>query len=414
MGQYLSIGQAAAMLGVSIKTLRRWEKAKKFIPKFRTTGGHRLYKRGDIISFINHTYRSNHIHAENLRAAIYVRVSSSRQKTSGDLSRQIETLTQYCAEKKYQIVKIYEDVGSGLNDARKGLMKMLEDASKGLFEVLMVNYNDRLARFGIRVIEKFLSTWDIAIEIKNPVIIDSHDPRNINFPKSEYISGDWNRIGKYSVALATLEHEINMSNSPILQNHEQQYKKLEIYRKKVIPAIQKKIKRNTATGKSKAERRLVYRKLHNIITTTHREANMLYLYVGSKVKASYFGWDGVNGISTRNTPGTLAMAITYLPKKKDRYDEFTEWAKDLRDAGPLSNYKKTVVVDSRTSQICSECLATKGIISKNKPNPKDYHTYKCKKPECGYYTHTTNRHTNAARVSAYWVKQKIEKLPLKT
>lgn len=176
MGQYVSIGQAAAMLGVCAKTLRRWEASKKFLPRFRTDGGHRRYKRGDIISFLNNIRKNSDLDSIFPRAAIYARVSGSKQKTSGDLARQIETLTQYCTEKRYELTKIYEDVGSGLNDGRKGLIKMLEDASRGLFEVVVVNYNDRLARFGIRVIEKFLSTWDIIVEVKNPVIIDASDP----------------------------------------------------------------------------------------------------------------------------------------------------------------------------------------------------------------------------------------------
>ena len=40
---YLSIGQASNMLGVSITILRRWEKYKKLLPSFFTTGGNRRY-----------------------------------------------------------------------------------------------------------------------------------------------------------------------------------------------------------------------------------------------------------------------------------------------------------------------------------------------------------------------------------
>ena len=40
---YMSIGRFAELLGVSISTLRRWEKVGKLIPKLRTAGFHRRY-----------------------------------------------------------------------------------------------------------------------------------------------------------------------------------------------------------------------------------------------------------------------------------------------------------------------------------------------------------------------------------
>ena len=36
----LPIGQAAAMIGVSVTTLRRWEKSGKLVANGRTLGGH--------------------------------------------------------------------------------------------------------------------------------------------------------------------------------------------------------------------------------------------------------------------------------------------------------------------------------------------------------------------------------------
>ena len=40
---YLSIGQAAEVIGVSISTLRRWEQEGSFMPCYRTKGNHRRY-----------------------------------------------------------------------------------------------------------------------------------------------------------------------------------------------------------------------------------------------------------------------------------------------------------------------------------------------------------------------------------
>lgn len=48
----LSIGLAAQRLGVSIDTLRRWEKSGKF-PSVRSAGGHRYFRSEDIENFLN-------------------------------------------------------------------------------------------------------------------------------------------------------------------------------------------------------------------------------------------------------------------------------------------------------------------------------------------------------------------------
>ncbi len=37
----LSIGQAALAIGVSVSTLRRWEREKRISPTHKTAGGHR-------------------------------------------------------------------------------------------------------------------------------------------------------------------------------------------------------------------------------------------------------------------------------------------------------------------------------------------------------------------------------------
>nr|WP_052307519.1 MerR family DNA-binding transcriptional regulator [Coleofasciculus chthonoplastes] len=70
----LSIGEAAAVKGVSIDTLRRWEKEGK-IQSVRTQGGHRRYDIDTLIDF-----------KENRKTIAYARVSSHDQKN--DLERQ--------------------------------------------------------------------------------------------------------------------------------------------------------------------------------------------------------------------------------------------------------------------------------------------------------------------------------------
>ena len=43
MNEYISIGQAAKLIGISLSTMYRWEKLGKLRSTFRTFGQHRRY-----------------------------------------------------------------------------------------------------------------------------------------------------------------------------------------------------------------------------------------------------------------------------------------------------------------------------------------------------------------------------------
>ncbi|MHA1274650.1 MAG: IS607 family transposase [Promethearchaeota archaeon] len=181
--RYLSIGEAAGLLGVCTKTLRRWDKRGVLKPAFRTAGLHRRYDRLDIAKVLKNGFRGEvrKRYSENIsdikpRCAIYGRVSSSKQKKGGDLMRQVEKLREYSRSRGYEIVREYTDVGSGINDSRKGLLKLLRDAANGRLDVVVVNYNDRLARFGLRIIREYLASWGVKLDIKNPTVISEENP----------------------------------------------------------------------------------------------------------------------------------------------------------------------------------------------------------------------------------------------
>lgn len=177
---HLRIGEAAAILGICRRTLRRWEREGWLYPAYRTPGGHRRYERRALFTFIK--TRSHHQQKKitrnsnkqaGLRAATYGRVSSSRQKTSGDLSRQMESLYRYCHQQGYAVTCTYSDVGSGLNDQRRGLLHLLRGAASRKFDVVVVNYTDRLGRFGLQVIREHFASWSVRLEVIHPTVLES-------------------------------------------------------------------------------------------------------------------------------------------------------------------------------------------------------------------------------------------------
>lgn len=118
----------------------------------------------------------NKIHAEKLSCgwrvieeehkmhsyAIYARVSSSENKSN--LKRQEQRLLDFCAAKGWKVDKVVSEIGSGLNDERPKLEKILLDKS---ITHIVVEHKDRLARFGTNYIEKLMMLDDREIVVIN-------------------------------------------------------------------------------------------------------------------------------------------------------------------------------------------------------------------------------------------------------
>lgn len=101
---------------------------------------------------------------------IYARVSSTVNKTN--LETQSTRLQQYCTAKGYKVTKVITEFGSGLNDKRPKLEKLLKEQD---FTKLVVEHKDRLTRFGFNYIETCLNKAGILIEVVNPVENDKED-----------------------------------------------------------------------------------------------------------------------------------------------------------------------------------------------------------------------------------------------
>lgn len=154
----LNITEASEFLGVAKNTLRRWEDEGR-IKSHRTTGNHRRYDKQELLKLKSF----NKISKGRLTIG-YCRVSSSDQKE--DLSRQINTVGNYCAARGYQF-RIISDLGSGLNYKKKGLKELIEMICSNEVERVVINYKDRLVRFGYEMLEQICQIHSVQIEVIN-------------------------------------------------------------------------------------------------------------------------------------------------------------------------------------------------------------------------------------------------------
>ena len=99
-----------------------WDNSGK-LKDVRTSGGHRRYKLSDLEKFIGE-YHVEGKETDDVIVATYARCSTSDQKQHGDIDRQSQRLSEYCAKKKYKVEYIIKDMGSVINDKRKGFVKL--------------------------------------------------------------------------------------------------------------------------------------------------------------------------------------------------------------------------------------------------------------------------------------------------
>jgi putative resolvase len=153
----ISIGKAAAELGVSRDTLRRWEKCGK-ITVARTTNGHRRY---NLSSLLGASPRKELFKKKTIA---YARVSSHDQK--GDLTRQIQVLESFCAANGWSS-EVIEDLGSGLNYNKRGLRNLIRAICLNQVDRLVLTHKDRLLRFGAELIFSLCEQFGIEVVIVN-------------------------------------------------------------------------------------------------------------------------------------------------------------------------------------------------------------------------------------------------------
>lgn len=158
MNKLLRPKEAAMLLGISVRTLQNLDKEGK-IKCIRTQGGRRRFPESEI-------KRVRGELKEDKAWIIYARVSSYEQKQKGDLDRQVEYLRKIAPREIGEIREIC-DVGSGLNDQRKGLVRLMDLASQGKISDIAITDKDRLTRFGFNYLEKFFYSFGVQIHVYN-------------------------------------------------------------------------------------------------------------------------------------------------------------------------------------------------------------------------------------------------------
>lgn len=160
--KYYQTGEVAKRLGVSPQTIKLWEN-KGQITCIRTPGNHRIFPESEIKRLLGEEVETTQ--AKENTCIVYARVSSNKQRENGNLTRQKERLVDHSVKHGYHIADIIEETASGLNENRRGLNKLFDIAEQGEFSILVIEFKDRLTRFGYKYLERYLANFGVRIEV---------------------------------------------------------------------------------------------------------------------------------------------------------------------------------------------------------------------------------------------------------
>ncbi|MDT9274223.1 MAG: IS607 family transposase, partial [Limnospira sp. PMC 737.11] len=131
MARYVKPKEAAQILGVHERTLRRWDDNGS-IDTIRTPAGQRRY------NVESYTAKSG---SDKRKVVIYARVSSRAQQS--DLNRQVAALSNL-----YPEAEVVSEIGGGLNFKGKKMLALLGQVLSGDVRMVVVAHPDRLAIWG--------------------------------------------------------------------------------------------------------------------------------------------------------------------------------------------------------------------------------------------------------------------------
>ena len=152
-------GEFAKRIGVSVKTLHRWDETGK-LPAKRTPSGHRYYLESDLAIALGQEKIK-----PSRKTVVYTRVSSSAQKP--ELQNQVLAMEQFCLGKGLIVDEWISEVGGGLNFKRRKFLKLISSILSGEIETLVVAHQDRLCRFAYDFVEYLAEENDCSIMVVN-------------------------------------------------------------------------------------------------------------------------------------------------------------------------------------------------------------------------------------------------------
>ena len=150
--------QAARLLGVSTRTIHRWDEQGKIQTVRTPTGMRRIYP-SEIERLIGK------IEGGTPQCCIYIYIDRKTRLTNNNLENKKETFLKLAEKKGYEVKHIIIESDSILKENRANIIKLLNLANKKEFDVLLIENPSTLFPFGFIYLKEQLNLIGIRIEI---------------------------------------------------------------------------------------------------------------------------------------------------------------------------------------------------------------------------------------------------------
>ncbi len=151
--------QFAQKIGVSVKTIQKWDRI-GVLPAKRTITNRRYYTDEDLRLAL----RLPGVQKDR-RTVAYCRVSSQAQQP--ELANQQAVLRAFCKQQAIQVDEWITEIGGGLNFERKQFLRLIDAILAGEVACVVLAHPDRLARFGYQLLLHLCRTHQCKLVVMN-------------------------------------------------------------------------------------------------------------------------------------------------------------------------------------------------------------------------------------------------------
>jgi putative resolvase len=153
-----SVTQFVKLIGVSVKTLQRWDREGRLTPS-RTPTNRQVYTDEHLAQIIPRR------HPAERKTGVYMRVSSQAQKP--DLVHQRTVLEQFCAARGLVVTDWVSEIGRGLNFKRPRFLALVDQIVRHEVAQVIIAHKDRLMRFGFALFAHLCQQHDCQLVVMN-------------------------------------------------------------------------------------------------------------------------------------------------------------------------------------------------------------------------------------------------------
>ena len=159
-------GEVAEILHLHYQTVIRYDN-EGILHFKRNESNRRVMFKEDLLQYLNEKGLLIDDTVQTKSDVIYCRVSSHDQQTEGDLDRQVVKLMEYAQSYQLQNPIILKEVGSGLNDNRKQIQRLIRMILHHEVSRVFITYKDRLTRFGYHYLETICKECGVELHVMN-------------------------------------------------------------------------------------------------------------------------------------------------------------------------------------------------------------------------------------------------------